>query len=100
MAVPASATSSAGGSAHAYSFENIDGGQIDLADYAGRPILVVNTASRCGFTNQYNALQELYDTYRDRGLVVLTVPSDDFGGQELATEADVKHLDALKNLSP
>ncbi|WP_238366122.1 glutathione peroxidase [Mesobacterium pallidum] len=72
-----------------YRFENIDGGEHDLSDWAGRPVLVVNTASRCGFTPQYEGLQGLYDRYRDRGLVVLAVPSNDFR-QELATEAEVK----------
>ena len=70
-------------------FPSIDGGEIDLADYAGQPVLVVNTASRCAFTRQYDALQELYDAYRDRGLVVLAVPSQDFR-QELASAEEVK----------
>jgi glutathione peroxidase len=81
--------------AHDFAFENIDEtGRLRLADYAGRPVLVVNTASRCGFTYQYDALQALYDRYRDRGLVVLGVPSDDFN-QELATEAEVKDFCAV-----
>lgn len=79
-----------GDGAHAFSFESIDGGTLDLAAYAGRPVLVVNTASQCGFTPQYDGLQALYDRYKDRGFVVLAVPSDDFGGQEYATEAEVK----------
>lgn len=70
-------------------FENIDGGTLKLSDWAGHPILVVNTASQCGFTGQYDGLQKLYDTYRDRGLVVLAVPSDDFN-QELGSNAEVK----------
>jgi len=70
-------------------FSNIDGGVIDLADFAGKPVLVVNTASQCGFTPQYDGLQALYDAYRDRGLVVLAVPSDDFQ-QELASADAVK----------
>ncbi|MEM9147942.1 MAG: glutathione peroxidase [Pseudomonadota bacterium] len=78
--------------AHDFAFAGIDGGVVRLLDYAGSPVLVVNTASRCGFTYQYDALQALYDRYRDQGLVVLGVPSDDFGGQELATEAEVKHF--------
>ncbi|MEM6373502.1 MAG: glutathione peroxidase, partial [Pseudomonadota bacterium] len=60
------------------SFASIDGGEIALSDWAGQPVLVVNTASRCAFTDQYAALQSLYNTYRDDGLVVLAVPSDDF----------------------
>jgi glutathione peroxidase len=72
-------------------FVSIDGGTISLDDYAGRPVLIVNTASLCAFTKQYKGLQDLYDTYRDAGLVVLAVPSDDFD-QELATGAAVKEF--------
>lgn len=72
-------------------FASIDGGTLNLADWAGQPVLVVNTASRCGFTYQYEGLQALYDTYRDRGLVVLAVPSDDFN-QELASGEQVKEF--------
>jgi len=81
--------------AHSFVFESIDGGDIRLADFAGRPIMVVNTASRCGFTHQYSGLQALHDRFRDRGFAVLAVPSDDFGGQELATEAEVKRFCAV-----
>ena len=70
-------------------FLSIDGGELRLDDWAGRPILVVNTASQCAFTRQYADLQALYDRYRDQGLVVVSVPSDDFN-QELSTEAEVK----------
>lgn len=72
-------------------FENIDGGTLKLSDWQGQPILVVNTASQCGYTGQYAGLQKLYDRYRDAGLVVLAVPSDDFN-QELASNAEVKEF--------
>jgi glutathione peroxidase len=72
-----------------YTFANIDGGQIDLDDYRGHPVLVVNTASLCGFTGQYDDLQTLHEAYGARGLLVLAVPSDDFA-QELADDAAVK----------
>ena len=61
-----------------FTFENIDGGALSLSNYEGRPILVVNTASRCGFTGQLSGLQKLHETYNDQGLVVLAVPSNDF----------------------
>lgn len=72
-----------------FRFPSIDGGEIDLHDFHGRPVLLVNTASRCGFTDQYDGLQTLWDTYRERGLVVLGVPSDSFN-QELASADAVK----------
>lgn len=75
--------------APSFAFRNIDGGEIDLADLRGGPVLVVNTASRCGFTYQYDGLQALYDAYREQGLTVITVPSDAFN-QELASNEAVK----------
>src|SRR5260370_29365381 len=68
--------------AYAFSFPALAGGDIKLADYAGRPLLVVNTASLCGFTPQYGGLQELWTEFHDRGLTIIGVPSNDFGGQE------------------
>lgn len=72
-----------------FKFDSIDGGTLSMSDWQGRPVLVVNTASQCGFTYQYGELQQLHETYRDRGLIVLAVPSDDFN-QELDGEASVK----------
>jgi glutathione peroxidase len=72
-----------------YEFASVDGGTIDLDDFRGRPVLVVNTASLCGFAPQFDDLQALHDQYSARGLVVLAVPSDDFN-QELASGAEVK----------
>lgn len=74
-----------------FRFASIDGGALDLDQWRGQPILVVNTASRCGFTYQYEGLQALFDRYRDRGLVVVAVPSNDFR-QELGSEAEVKEF--------
>jgi glutathione peroxidase len=68
--------------AYAFSFGGLAGGNIRLADYAGRPILIVNTASLCGFTPQYAGLQELWTEFSARGLMIIGVPSNDFGGQE------------------
>lgn len=85
-----SAAISAGSSAWDFSFTDIDGNQMPLRGYQGQVLLVVNTASRCGFTPQYDALQTLWQTYKDEGLVVLGVPSNDFGAQELSSEAEVK----------
>lgn len=69
-------------------FDSIDGGTLSLDAWKGQPVLVVNTASRCGYVNQFDELQTLYDRYRDQGLVVLAVPSNDFR-QELGTNEEV-----------
>lgn len=72
-----------------FTFTAIEGGQIDLDAWRGNPVLVVNTASLCGYTPQYEDLQALQDTYGARGLKVLAVPSNDFA-QELNSEKEVK----------
>ena len=75
-----------------FTFQSIEGGHISLSDYTGKAILVVNTASRCGFTQQYNGLQSLWEKYKENGLIVLGVPSNDFGGQEPGTENEIKNF--------
>ena len=75
--------------AYLYEFTSIEGESIKLSDYKGKVVMVVNTASHCGFTGQYKDLQALYDAYKDQGFVVLGVPSADFGGQEFDAEKDV-----------
>ncbi|SCA56561.1 Glutathione peroxidase [Candidatus Terasakiella magnetica] len=78
--------------AYDFSFQSIDGENLPLSKFKGQAILVVNTASFCGFTKQYDGLQALWDTYRDKGLVVLGVPSNDFGKQEPGTENEIKEF--------
>ena len=79
-------------SAYDFEFQSIDGGALPLSRYEGKPILLVNVASECGFTPQYRELQELWARYRDRGLVVLGVPSNDFGAQEPGDEAEIREF--------
>ena len=74
-----------------FEFESIDGGVFNTKDWQGKPILIVNTASMCGFTPQYTQMQKVHETYGDAGLVVLAVPSDDFN-QEKDTVAEVKEF--------
>jgi glutathione peroxidase len=79
--------------AYSYSFKDInEEDMINLSDYKGKTLVVVNTASLCGFTYQYDGLQKLYDDYKDQGLVVLGVPSNDFGNQETGTNSEVKEF--------
>lgn len=76
-------------SAHSFKIKAIDGGTIDLAAYKGKKILVVNTASQCGYTRQYSGLEELYKKYRNK-LVVIGFPANNFGGQEPGSNEDIK----------
>jgi glutathione peroxidase len=76
----AQATTMSRVTAYAFTFKSLDGTDILLASYAGHPILVVNTASLCGYTPQYTGLQALWTHYRAKGLMVIAVPSNDFGG--------------------
>lgn len=81
-----------GATAHDFAFETIEGAPLPMADFAGKAVLLVNTASRCGFTHQYGDLQALWERYRDRGLVVLGVPSNDFGRQEPGSNSEIKQF--------
>jgi glutathione peroxidase len=74
---------------HNLSAQALDGRETPLSDYAGRVALVVNTASKCGFTPQYAGLQSLYDAYKDRGFVVLGFPCNQFGAQEPGSEDEI-----------
>ncbi len=75
--------------AYDFTATGIDGAERQLADYRGQVALVVNTASQCGLTPQYAGLEGLYETYRDRGFVVLGFPGDQFGHQEPGTEEEI-----------
>jgi len=79
-------------SAHDFDFTSIDGEPMPMAGYRGKPVLLVNTASFCGFTHQYGDLQSVWERYREKGLVVVGVPSNDFGGQEPRAEAEIKQF--------
>ena len=78
--------------AHDFSFTAINGQPLRLSDFQGHPLLVVNTASECGYTPQYTALQGLWERYRERGLMVLGVPCNDFGAQEPGTENAIQQF--------
>lgn len=79
-------------SAYDFAFRRIDGGALPLALWRGKPMLIVNTASECGFTPQYAELETLWRRYRDRGFILLGVPCNDFGGQEPGSEAEIKEF--------
>ena len=79
-------------SMHAIQTKTLDGQPANLADYKGKVVLVVNVASRCGFTPQYTGLEALYMKYRDRGFVVLGVPCNDFGGQEPGSAEEIRNF--------
>ncbi|WP_341926001.1 glutathione peroxidase [Nocardioides psychrotolerans] len=76
-------------SLHTFNATSIDGQDVDLSAYAGQVVLVVNTASQCGFTPQYKGLQELHDAYNAQGFAVLGFPCDQFGGQEPGEDAEI-----------
>ena len=75
--------------AHDFQFKGIDGGIIKLSEYKDKVIVVVNVASRCGFTNQYDDLQKLWENYKEKNLIVIGVPTNDFK-QEPASNSDIK----------
>ena len=76
--------------AHDFAFKAIDGGELPLSTFKGKAVLVVNTASRCGLTPQYEGLEALWKEWRDKGLVVLGVPCNQFAGQEPGSETEIK----------
>ncbi len=75
-----------------FTVKDIDGREVKLSDYKDKVVLIVNVASKCGFTKQYSGLQELYTKYKDKGLVILGFPCNQFGGQEPGTESEIKNF--------
>lgn len=76
-------------SIHDFTVTNIIGESVDLSDYKGKVLLIVNVASKCGYTKHYSSLEQLYRTYKSQGLVVLGFPANDFGAQEPGTDAEI-----------
>jgi glutathione peroxidase len=75
-----------------YSVTDIDGAQVNLSDYKGKVLLIVNVASECGFTTQYEGLQKIYEEYKSKGFEILAFPCNDFMGQEPGTNEDIKNF--------
>jgi len=79
-----------------HTVKNIDGKEVNLADYQGKVILVVNVASKCGYTPQYKGMEAIYEKYKDKGFVVLGFPCNQFGGQEPGSEEDIQKFCSSK----
>lgn len=75
-----------------FSFNSIDGKEIDLKNFVGKPIFIVNTASLCGFTSQYKDIEDLHQKYKKNDLIIIGIPSNDFGNQELSSNQKVKEF--------
>ena len=75
-----------------FKINSINGAELDLSSFRGKTILLVNVASKCGFTNQYDDLQKLYDDFKSNGLIVIGIPTNQFGGQEPGSEKEIKNF--------
>ena len=98
LLMPANGDSNAGGpmaSIHSFTLKNIDGKDVSLGEYKGKVLMLVNVASKCGLTPQYEGLQKIYSKYKDRGLVILGFPANNFMGQEPGTEEEIKNFCSL-----
>ena len=79
-----------------FTMKSIDGDPVSLKSYKGKVVLLVNVASKCGYTPQYTALEALYEKYKDRGLVIVGIPANNFGQQEPGTDAEIKTFCSMK----
>jgi len=75
-----------------FKINSINGEELDLSSFKGKTILLVNVASKCGFTNQYDDLQKIYDDFKNKGLIVIGIPTNQFGGQEPDSEKEIKNF--------
>tara|TARA_B100001123_G_C14860509_1_gene847821 strand:- start:38 stop:589 length:552 start_codon:yes stop_codon:yes gene_type:complete len=82
--------------AYDFNFKDLDGSNLSLSEYKGKVIIVVNVASQCGFTSQYEDMQKVWDKYQSKGIVMLGVPSNDFGKQEPGSNEDIKNFCEVK----
>ena len=78
--------------AYDFNFNDLDGSNLSLSEYKNKVIIVVNVASQCGFTSQYEDMQKVWETYQDKGLIILGVPSNDFGNQEPGNSKEIKNF--------
>ena len=78
--------------AYDFSFKDLDGSNLSLLDYKNKVIVVVNVASQCGFTSQYEDMQKIWDQYQQKGIVIIGVPSNDFGNQEPGNNEEIKNF--------
>jgi len=78
--------------AYDFNFNDLDGSQLELSDYKNKVIIVVNVASQCGFTSQYEDMQKIWEKYQNKGVVMLGVPSNDFGNQEPGNSSEIKNF--------
>jgi glutathione peroxidase len=92
FAMALSATNTTTDSVYEFKPTNINGEETSLSEFKGNVMLIVNTASECGYTPQYEGLQALYEQYKDQGLVVLGFPANNFGGQEPGTDEEIKQF--------
>ena len=78
--------------AYDFNFKDLDGSNLSLADYKGKVIVVINVASQCGFTSQYEDMQKVWEKYQSKGIIMLGIPSNDFGKQEPGSNEDIKNF--------